>query len=136
MVSSRVWQRSSSTVTALNVVSYTVKVIKSRRVDNAYRRAANCLGYTNKKTLLLLLSRASDVAGCTWVSMQSFRTSGARPQYLCFIQVSISHESCESANNVIAPNVRSEWLMAGITLEYRTADARVEGVPTRMSLES
>ena len=49
-------------------VSWTVKVIKSRGLDNAHRRAANCLGYTDWQTVLLLLSRASNVAGCTWVS--------------------------------------------------------------------
>ena len=50
-----------------------------------------------------------------------------------FIQVSISHEFCLSAN-VIAPNVRSEWLLAGITLEYRRANARVEGVSNTLVL--
>ena len=36
-----------------------------------------------------------------------------------------------SANNVIAPNVRSDWLLAGKTLAYRRANARVEGVSNK-----
>ena len=48
------------------------------------------VAYTDWQTVLLLLSKTSNVARYTWVSTQQFRTSGARFHYLCFIQMSTS----------------------------------------------